>query len=666
LKHKLFTDKKFRIHSGLIIVIISLNVLMCTIFYKKALFQINNVLFISESDTFTGYFYWLTSFFTDFTFISQRNLVNTGIAYPDGENVFNQFDIFYSFPKTFGIIFSYLFDPVVAVNLWIILGFVLTSLFTYMYFQQNFSIGKLNIVLSFLFTYMPYLIFKSTTHSNYVHLWWLPLSLWMYQRKELNRYLFLIPILISITIDPYFLLFHPFIFLFLFLINGSSFSKNSLLLRITLIYLSGILCFFVWQKFFPLSKLDDVSRSVQDVSGFSFNLSDLFKTFSSLASYRNLPFVTLATNDENGLFPALSLIYLFLVSILIFIFTLFNILINKKMFSHRIHLIHLIMILFIGISISTFSFEILTTEISSLNLILLDIIPVFRSFARLYPLLIFFVTLFILGILEKSKINKLIIFFLIPFLLLDLKVLRDNEVKFLNMNNSEFISVRNNTSKNDVLYFLPVNSNINYVGWQYVYQRRIVNGLRSINGNPIGIGDPNSACIYSSLGIDVVAVNKQLLKSEIFSGLKYAGWNDAAFDYSYFKVTSNDQSSYISKFESGFWPVELSSQSGAWTNSSISVISIGALGKPENSSKIIELKFFIASLERQDVQIITPTKIINYDVDESGQIITLDLHPKDKIVIKTSGFFRPSDSNYLTGDQRLLGLFVSRPSTISC
>jgi hypothetical protein len=96
------------------------------------------------------------------------------------------------------------------------------------------------------------------------------------------------------------------------------------------------------------------------------------------------------------------------------------------------------------------------------------------------------------------------------------------------------------------------------------------------------------------------------------------------------------------------------------------VISIGALGKPENSSQIIELKFFIASLERQDVQIITPTKIINYDVDESGQIITLDLHPKDKIVIKTSGFFRPSDSNYLTGDQRLLGLFVSRPSTISC
>jgi hypothetical protein len=658
--------KKFRLHTSSILMIILLNVLIFMIMYKESFFQLNEVLLISESDTFTGYFYWLTSIFSDFTFISNGNLVNTGIAYPDGEIVFNQYDIFYSFPKLFGIIFSYFFNPVVAVNLWIILGFVFTSIFTYKYFEQNFSVGKLNIVISLMFTYMPYFIFKSTTHSNYIHIWWLPLSLWIYQNKKINRYLFLVPILLSITIDPYFLLYHPFIFIFLLLSNNSLILNFKYLSKIVLIYLVTLLSFFFCVKYFPFSKLDSISRSVEDVSGFSFSLNDLLKTFSILSSYRNLPFVTSATNDENGLIPPLGIAYLFLVSLIIFIFTLIIGFLNKKILPKRIHFIHLFMILLIIISISTFSFDFLTIEIKSLNLLLLDIIPVFRSFTRIYPLLIFFVTLFILGILEKSKVHKVIVFFLVPLLLFDLTVLRENKINFLNMNSSEFITVNKNISKSDVLYFLPINSNISYVGWQYVYQKRIANGFIPLMGNPIGIGDPNSSCIYSSLGIDVVAVNKQLVQSEIFSGLKYADWNKDDFDYSYFKVTSKNRYSYLSKFDSGFWPIELSSQSGAWTKSSISVISIGALGKSDISSKTIELKFFIASLETQDVQITTPTQMFNYTVDELGQIITLEIRPMDKIVIKTSRFFRPSDSNFKTEDRRLLGIFVSRPSTSSC
>jgi hypothetical protein len=412
----------------------------------------------------------------------------------------------------------------------------------------------------------------------------------------------------------------------------------------------------------------DVQRSLDDIRGFSVVPTDFFKVYSPQniiqVKANTLKFNSLGTNMETSLFPGVLLITLLMLAFVI-TFRYFS---RSSLFFWPLeYKLVLFISVIVLISMLEYDFTLFRfLEIKSFNYYLYELFPQFRVYARLYIFFIILIGLFIVMQLSKLFLKKPVSIFLFCLALLEITAVGRYQVNYLAMNSKSYYNYFQNNNSRNTIFILDDSKNETFYGWIAAHKQNLINYNRFVNlKNPIGVLDPEASCLYRFIETDFILVKNTLLPQN--RDLGYAGfgmvYSTRNEDFVLYKVKSSQQSRYISNYQSGFWPVEVNTHSGAWTKLPKSRISIEEMG--EGPTQKIKSEFLIFSLVKQNVMLETSKDKILLSVDENPTKVKLDLTEGESIVLTHDKFVSPSEINSST-DKRKLGVFVTRPSTNTC
>ena len=625
-----------------------------------------------ETDNFNGYLWWLESSNYLGGVSNFPNLVSYSVNFPNGIRWINNLDAFYLIPKIFGLIITTFTNSVFASNLFIYLGFVVSYICLYNLFKLYSNNHGLNHTVTLAITFSPYFLIKAENHPNYVHFWWIPLSLYLFKiyKSKGNKWLYSIFIIsVSTYIDPYFILISIFVISYIVLqIVLTSLNKFMDLIKIVAIYLVCNLPAVFLYFFLGTGNKTDVQRSLDDVRGFSVVPTDFFKVYSPQniiqVKANILKFNSLGTNMETSLFSGVLLITLLIFAL----FITFRHLSQRILFFSSLEYRSVVFISFIVfISMLVYDFTLFRVlEIKSLNYYLYELFPQFRVYARLYIFFIILIGLVIVMQFSKLFMKKTVSIFLFCLALLEITALGTYQLNYLAMNSKSFYNYFQSSNSRNSIFILDDSKNETFYGWIAAHKQNLINYNRFVNfNNPIGVLDPEASCLYRFIETDYILVKNTLLPQN--RDLGYAGFgivDDTRNDeFVLYKVKSSQESRYISNYQSGFWPVEVNTHSGAWTKLPQSTISIEEMG--EGPIQKIKSEFLIFSLVKQNVRLETSKDKILLSVDENPTIVKLELSEGESIVLTHDKFVSPSEINGST-DKRELGVFVTRPSTNTC
>ena len=639
-------------------------------------------------DHFSGNFWWAYSVSNNLSKVFSNQNINVNAGFPDGINYINGLDIFQVIPKILILFLSVVFNPIVASNLYLLLG-IITTIISLYFLSRELSHNTLQaIIFSFVILYSPYIVNKRDIHPNYAWIFWLVLSLTIILRSSKMQIVnyrlifgFAAVTALSFYFDVYNILIAiPLCITFIILILNRNKDVYTARIKKIVVLLSllslGLLPQYIFANLFV--DLNSIQRSKSDFFGFQFSFKNLTiynpgDILNSLFSF--LYSEPILTTDENVFGYRLTVL-----AIILLLFVYGFLLRKTKLNSYlpiNLYIFLLVTVVAILLSIS-FSFRLYNLEINSPNYYFFQFFPYFRVFSRIDVLLVITLPAILIAIYQLIPNLRIPNFLLLMSLLVDSYLLSAEPHYRITANEIDpvYQYISQNTKKSSVIYFVEKQSfDANFLGWQYFHERKLSNLSRILPPDyPLSPFDPGAACIFRSSGVDYVLMRKEYLsefrESELlgFISSDFNKLNEIS-DFFLFEVQKGKSLSNVYRLRpiSDRFETDINRQTGLWTSNLTTDFAFVTNSKEDIERNKLEVSMNLSSLITNDLKIIvngiensrlilgpTPTKV------------TLSLEPQDIVTLISRNLVKPSDLNIGSRDERSLGVFVSDVAVGSC